>query len=277
MYKEYIQILPTAEAGAAFPLVACTEDSAASPADPAEADDAPYAEPAIAAAAPAQAALHPAAAVQAPDLAVAPAATQAPADGRIALIAATLALAVSTGALAWTLTHEPQLREPRQTDQVAALAAEVAALKDRLAAVDAQTRATGARLAPFADRLDRSERTQADADARLAELEAGLDARVKTAAEAAVAAAMPALSDITAAIPARAAAEPAKPATGKADIARGWVLRQVAHGVALVESRRGVFEVAVGTPLPGLGRVEAIESRGGRPVVVTSRGMIVER
>jgi hypothetical protein len=52
------------------------------------------------------------------------------------------------------------------------------------------------------------------------------------------------------------------------------VLRDVYDGVALVEGRDGYQEVAVGQMLPGAGRVEAIERRGDRWVVVTSLGLI---
>ena len=57
----------------------------------------------------------------------------------------------------------------------------------------------------------------------------------------------------------------------------GWVLRDVAYGGALIEGRRGVYEVYAGDPVPGLGRVDAIRRQDGRWVVVTSRGLIVAR
>jgi hypothetical protein len=57
----------------------------------------------------------------------------------------------------------------------------------------------------------------------------------------------------------------------------GWVLRGVANGVALIESRRGIYEVYAGDPVPGAGRVDAIRRQDGRWVVVTSKGLIVGR
>ena len=57
----------------------------------------------------------------------------------------------------------------------------------------------------------------------------------------------------------------------------GWVLREVGRGSALIESRRGLYEVFAGDPIPGLGRVDAIRKQDGRWVVVTSRGLIVAR
>jgi hypothetical protein len=55
----------------------------------------------------------------------------------------------------------------------------------------------------------------------------------------------------------------------------GWVLRDVSNGVALIEGRRGMFEVYAGDPVPGLGRVDAIRKQDGRWVVVTSKGLVV--
>jgi hypothetical protein len=64
-----------------------------------------------------------------------------------------------------------------------------------------------------------------------------------------------------------------KPA--KAEPVDGWVLREVYNGSALVEGRnRGLYEVMPGNMIPGVGRVEAIERRGARWVVVTDKGFI---
>ncbi|WP_201859600.1 hypothetical protein [Microvirga soli] len=55
----------------------------------------------------------------------------------------------------------------------------------------------------------------------------------------------------------------------------GWVLREVYKGAALVESRnRRLYEVMPGGILPGVGKVEAIERRGARWVVLTDKGFI---
>ena len=86
----------------------------------------------------------------------------------------------------------------------------------------------------------------------------------------------------TVAPPAAAATPPPPATTAKADVARlptveGWVLRDVGRGSALIESRRGLFEVYAGDPVPGLGRVDAIRKQDGRWVVVTTKGLIVAR
>jgi hypothetical protein len=54
-------------------------------------------------------------------------------------------------------------------------------------------------------------------------------------------------------------------------------LRGVLNGAALIEGRRGIFEVYAGDSVPGAGRVDAIRRQEGRWVVVTSKGLIVGR
>ena len=232
MYKEYIQILPATDAGRPLPLVAFTDDAddgqralllpAPRANEPPHIDDAPELSPFGSAlplardpvAAPAEPAL-------AADPPAAAASARGPSDGRIALIAATLALALSTGALTWSLTRNAAAPPPpRQGREVAAvLATEIADLKGRLAAADERRRAAEARIDQMAERIERSDRAQADAVARLAAqvtgaevtgVVAGLDARIQAAAQAAVAAAMPAMTDITASTTPRPGAEPVR-------------------------------------------------------------------
>ena len=87
----------------------------------------------------------------------------------------------------------------------------------------------------------------------------------------------------TAALPTPAASPaPAPSASPKPDVARlpkveGWVLRDVAHGGALIEGRNGLYEDYAGDPVPGLGRIDAIRKQDGHWVVVTSRGLVVAR
>lgn len=54
----------------------------------------------------------------------------------------------------------------------------------------------------------------------------------------------------------------------------GLVLRDVQGGVAIVEGRGGIFGIARGDFIPGVGRIEGIERHGREMVVVTSRGLI---
>jgi hypothetical protein len=55
----------------------------------------------------------------------------------------------------------------------------------------------------------------------------------------------------------------------------GWVLHDVYDGVALIEGRnKRLLEVVQGETVPGVGRVEGIERRGKRWVVITAKGLI---
>ena len=60
-------------------------------------------------------------------------------------------------------------------------------------------------------------------------------------------------------------------------IVRGWRVRDVFDGMALIQGRMGLIEVAPGDILPDLGEIRAVERRRGRWVVVTSRGIIRSR
>ena len=135
------------------------------------------------------------------------------------------------------------------------------------------------------DRLDKLEKAQAEPAAKLAKLSEAVE---KLRAMAPVAPATVAAPQ--AAPPVAAVSVAAKEATGsiapadapKVEVARlptveGWVLRGVANGVALIEGRRGIYEVYAGDPVPGAGRVDAIRRQDGRWVVVTSKGLIVGR
>jgi hypothetical protein len=140
------------------------------------------------------------------------------------------------------------------------------------------------------DRLERLERAQAEPAAKLARLSEAVEKLRAAAPTAPAAVAAP-----VAPVPVTAAPVATKETTGsiaspaptpadapKVELARlptveGWVLRGVANGVALIEGRRGIYEVYAGDPVPGAGRVDAIRRQDGRWVVVTSKGLIVGR
>jgi hypothetical protein len=136
------------------------------------------------------------------------------------------------------------------------------------------------------DRLDKLEKAQAEPAAKIAKLSEAVD-KLRAAQPAATPVAQPvAARDVTGTVtpPATTTAAaatpqvlPAKPDIGRLPTVEGWVLRDVGNGSALIESRRGVYEVYTGDPVPGLGRVDAIRKQDGRWVVVTSKGLIVAR
>ncbi|BBF94527.1 hypothetical protein [Blastochloris tepida] len=290
MYKEYIQILPAAEAGTVTPVVSEEGYVGLRAVAPAEAPATSPASDETAPGLPPQPSAPPVLTAPMVELRLPPpgrarraAASsdtrrrRAPTEGRIALIAATLALAISTGALTWTI-----LSQPRAGADMAALATALAEVQARVAAADSQAQATDARLGQIVERLERTEQAQASVASQLATLDSGLDGRIAAATKAALTAALPAPSIVTASLSLRPSVEPpaqpirpVEPAPPKRPVATGWVLRDAADGTARVEGRRGTFEVGVGSPLPGLGRVVAIEKRDGRTVVVTPRGLIV--
>jgi hypothetical protein len=178
--------------------------------------------------------------------------------------------------------------------------ADILALK---ASVEQNARLGVTQFNKTAERLDKAEKAQAEPAAKLAKLSdevgklrAAQAAGATPAAAAAPAPAAPAQvavapamttvpKDVTGSVaPPAAAATPLQTpgAAAKADLGRlptveGWVLRDVGRGSALIESRRGLYEVYAGDPVPGLGRVDAIRKQDGRWVVVTSKGLIVSR
>jgi len=140
---------------------------------------------------------------------------------------------------------------------IAKINADIAALKSSGAAQSAK----------IVERIDRMEKAQAEPAAKLAKLSEAVEklrAQETTGAIAKPAAAPSA--------PAPVAAQP-----NRLPLVEGWVLREVADGMATVQGRAGIFDVIPGDPLPGVGRVDAIRRQDGRWVVVTSRGLIVAR
>jgi hypothetical protein len=208
---------------------------------------------------------------------------------RLAALAAVVALAAVAGALGGALTtaglgHSPGDAATTAGNSaleatVARIDADIAALK---ASVEHAAKADTAQVGKTSDRLDKVEKAQAEPAAKLAKLSEAVDKlRVAPVASVAAAAAPAAAKEVTGSISPLATATPAA-AAPKTEVARlptleGWVLRDVVNGAALIEGRRGMFEVYAGDPIPGLGRVDAIRRQDGRWVVVTGKGLIVAR
>jgi hypothetical protein len=229
---------------------------------------------------------------------------------RVAAMAAVVALAAVAGAIGGALattglghgnaTDAAPTRNAGLEAAISRIDADILALK---ASVEQNARLGVTQLNKTTDRLDKVEKAQAEPAAKLAKLsdevgklraaQAGAAMPAAAAAPAPAAPAQVAVApavttvpkDVTGSVapPAAAATPPQVPGTtAKADVGRlptveGWVLRDVGRGSALIESRRGLFEVYAGDPVPGLGRVDAIRKQDGRWVVVTSKGLIVSR
>ena len=212
------------------------------------------------------------------------AAVAAPArSSRFALLAASLALAAGLGAVVGSLSAsglahlspvaaaapKSGMAEANALQAVKAELAELSALK---ASLDGAARNANGQFAKIVDRLDRVERAQIEPAAKIAHMAEAIDRLEKKNVMAAASAA----PETTGAI---ANKQPAAPAETKLPdkILQNWVVQDVRRGRALVEnSYGGVFAVAAGSVLPGLGLVELIKRQDGQWVVVTARGVITE-
>ncbi len=220
------------------------------------------------------------------------AAAEAPSGKRrIGAMAAVVALATVAGALGGALatagvgklmagdSTSASAKDSALEATVARIDADIAALK---AGLEQTTRTGATQFSKTSDRLDKVEKAQVEPAAKLARLGEAVD-KLRTAQASATSAQAKDVT-VTGSIPQQvaAAAAPAPAAPPKPEVARmptveGWVLRDVANGSALIEGRRGMYEVFAGDPVPGLGRIDAIRKQDGRWVVVTSKGLIVAR
>ena len=227
---------------------------------------------------------------------------------RLGALAAVAVLAAATGALGGALAtaglghflgeSTASAGSPTLEAAIARIDADIANLK---VSVEHTSKVGMTQFNKTSDRLDKVEKAQAEPAAKLAKLSEAVERlRAAPVAAAATAAAKEVTGSIApvATAPASsprsdvaksdvakseaAKSEAAKSEAAKSEVARlptveGWVLRDVANGSALIEGRRGMFEVYAGDPVPGLGRVDAIRRQDGRWVVVTSKGLIVAR
>jgi hypothetical protein len=207
---------------------------------------------------------------------------------RFAALAAVVALATVAGALGGALATAGYARFVGGVEQASnnnsALEASVARINADILGLKAGVENTSklgmSQYNKTSDRLDRVEKAQVEPAAKLAKLSETVE-KLRTALPAAPVAAAPvAAKEVTGSIaPSANAALAIAPKTepGRLPTVEGWVLRDVANGGALIESRQGIYEVYAGDPVPGLGRVDAIRRQDGRWVVVTSKGLVVAR
>jgi hypothetical protein len=205
---------------------------------------------------------------------------------RLAALAAVVALAATAGALGGALATAgvghflgdgvTASAPPPFEASVARIDADILTLTANL---DNISKTGIAQFNKTSDRLDKVEKAQAEPAAKLAKLSEAVD-KLRGTPVAAVAAATPAAAkEVTGSIsaPATTPAAAPKPEVARMPTVEGWVLRDVTRGAALIEGRRGMYEVYAGDPIPGLGRVDAIRRQDGRWVVVTGKGLIVAR
>jgi hypothetical protein len=168
---------------------------------------------------------------------------------KLAAEVATLKAAMTANAIA-----TPAAPAGAVAGNVDALGRDVAVLKASFG--ESQTGAA-ARLLELVQQVNRTERSEADLAARLARLEKPGVGKADVS------------SEITGSVRAAAPASPAPP------VAENWVLWRVYNGRALVQGRRGYFDVVPGANLPDLGVVREITQKDGRWVVITENGVIV--
>ena len=171
-------------------------------------------------------------------------------------------LSADLGALRETVVA---FREVEHTSSTASVS-EQTKLADKVERLTISLQEPGKKLTALEGRLERMETQILTTLAGLNTNLAGLNA--KPAAPAAPTAP-------PAPVEAAAREEAPAPKPVKSEPVDGWVLREVYNGAALVESRnRRLYEVMPGGMLPGVGRIEGIERRGARWVVVTDKGFI---
>jgi hypothetical protein len=184
---------------------------------------------------------------------------------RVSILAASIAVSAALGSMvgAWAaVAFVKPPADPVATviahadkDAVARLSADIAALK---ASVDSMAKNATAQFARINERVEKSEKAQNEPAAKIARLADAVEKLERKSA---------ATPEITGSIVPKQQDKP--------PVVSGWVLREVFDGVAMVESRYGLYEVVPGANLPGLGRVETIRRQDGRWVVVTPKGLIV--
>src|SRR6202521_1885612 len=57
----------------------------------------------------------------------------------------------------------------------------------------------------------------------------------------------------------------------------GWSVQDARRGAATITGHSGTYEVTPGTVVPGIGRIASVRARGNHWVVVTDKGVIVQR
>jgi hypothetical protein len=131
------------------------------------------------------------------------------------------------------------------------------------------------------DRLDKLEKALAEPGAKVAKLSEAVD-KLRAAQQTATASGAADVTGSIAPVTAAPATDPKpavdpKPVVARLPTLQGWLLLEVGNGAALIEGRRGIYEVSTGNAVPGLGRIDAIRRQDGRWVVVTTKGLIVRR
>ncbi len=189
---------------------------------------------------------------------------------RLGALTASLVAAVLVGAFAGGAATFEIARHAMPSDPAVALSEDTEALKEQVARLAAELTAFKAgaesadriatkQLARIGERLDHAEKAQAEPVARIARIAETVERLERRTAS----------SDITGSVT-TVEKQPAKPAE-----IEGWMLREYYAGRALLESRSGrLYEVARGSTLPGVGKIESIKRADGKLIITTPKGVI---
>jgi hypothetical protein len=197
-----------------------------------------------------------------------------PRHKRLALLAASVAMAASLGAVAGVLAAG-SLRSKPSTDTAEARQA----IKERQATQQAMQQSLAQlsrQVATLKSDLDKAGKAAHSRIAKVEKLAARLDsartAQPAPSPETTGSIRQPqAASDVPMPRPApRIAAAESRPA-----LVPGWSIRDARGGFVYVQGHGDIFQVVPGARLPGVGMVQAVERQDGRWVVVTPRGLIV--
>ncbi len=207
---------------------------------------------------------------------------------RFMLLAASVAIAAAAGALFGSLSasgfaylmsgssSKVYVSDAKTLQAVQALKAELAELSVLKANLDSASKNANGQFAKLTDRLDRVERAEAEPATKLSHIADAVDRLEKRGVATSAASSAPETTgSIASTAPAMSAAPAASEAKAPEHVLQDWVVQDVRGNRALVASRYGgMFAVAAGGFLPGLGRVESIKREDGHWIVVTGRGLI---
>jgi hypothetical protein len=175
--------------------------------------------------------------------------------------------------------------EQARRDEIADLRKSLADLKAGVAAAHEASAGVAQQVNARADRLEHDEQARLDKLGERIDHEAGLHDADFAARLDKLEKRLPA-PQIAAAAPSPAL--PGPPATGAGKVSnettgsiaplgppiRGWIVREVRDGLAIVQGPHGFRQIGPGDRLAGIGRVEKIERTAAGPVVVTDQGVI---
>ena len=183
---------------------------------------------------------------------------------RYALLAASLAFATAFGAIVGALasgglsapkqSELARVEDSKATQQaIARLSKEIAALK---ANVETANKTAQTQIAKITDKLgERLSRERAEITGSISAPQTVTPLPVPRPA------------------PRVAAVEAQPPARPR--VVQDWTIRDVYDGYVYVQGHGDIYQVSIGAPLPGLGRVEQVKRQDGRWMVLTPKGIIV--